>query len=265
MDPAIVTLLIKMAAAASVVVAASLVTERVGPFLGSMVATLPASAGPIYVILAIDHGADFISQSAIVGLATNVPTAAFTVAHAVAAQRLGTLPSLTIATVIWLIGGALVLQRPWTLAEGLAINAVAYGLAIWFTRRYAKAPLTGRPARYWYDVPVRAAGVATLAGTVSVLGWHVGPSATGVLAAFPAVFFSLVLILQPRIGGPATAAMFVNGLKGLVGFAGALSTVHLMAPVYGAAPALLAALAVSVSWNIGLILVGRRTSAATKP
>jgi hypothetical protein len=63
------------------------------------------------------------------------------------------------------------------------------------------------------------------------------------------VFTSLILILQPRCGGPFTAAMLVNGLKGLLGFGLALVVLHLAAARMSAAPALLLALATSLGWN----------------
>jgi hypothetical protein len=44
---------------------------------------------------------------------------------------------------------------------------------------------------------------------------------SGVIALFPAVFTSLILILTPRIGGRATAAVLANGQWGLIGFGAA--------------------------------------------
>ncbi len=41
-----------MAVAAAFVVSASVITERSGPVIGALVATLPISAGPSYVFLA---------------------------------------------------------------------------------------------------------------------------------------------------------------------------------------------------------------------
>ena len=38
---------------------------------------------------------------------------------------------------------------------------------------------------------------------------------------------SLMLIFQPRVGGPATAALIANTMWGLVGFSACLFTVHL--------------------------------------
>ncbi len=47
---------------------ASMVAERSGPLIGALVATLPVSAGPVYVFLALDHDAAFIAQSALASL-----------------------------------------------------------------------------------------------------------------------------------------------------------------------------------------------------
>ena len=69
------------------------------------------------------------------------------------------------------------------------------------------------------DIPLRAALVATLVATVVTLSRWVGPTISGIIALFPVVYSSLMLILQPRIGGPATAAVIANGSWGLIGFA----------------------------------------------
>jgi hypothetical protein len=56
-------LLLKIAMTAGIVVAASLIVERSGPFIGSMVAALPTAGGAALIILAMDHSPDFIAQS----------------------------------------------------------------------------------------------------------------------------------------------------------------------------------------------------------
>ena len=57
----ILMLVLRMAVAAAFVVTASFITERSGPVIGALVATLPISAGPSYVFLALDHDAAFIA------------------------------------------------------------------------------------------------------------------------------------------------------------------------------------------------------------
>ncbi len=60
-----VTLIIRMAVTAAFLLAATVTAERAGPLIGGLVATLPISAGPIYIFLAIDHGAHFVGISAL--------------------------------------------------------------------------------------------------------------------------------------------------------------------------------------------------------
>src|SRR5258708_19756537 len=57
----LLTLALRMAITAAFVVSASIITERSGPVIGALVATLPISAGASYVFLALDH------YSAVVG------------------------------------------------------------------------------------------------------------------------------------------------------------------------------------------------------
>ena len=59
------TLLVRMAVTAAFLIAATVTAERAGPLIGGLVATLPISAGPIYIFLAIDHGAHFVGESAL--------------------------------------------------------------------------------------------------------------------------------------------------------------------------------------------------------
>ena len=55
--------------------------------------------------------------------------------------------------------------------------------------------------RKWYDVLVRAVMVAGLVAAVVGLSGRVGPIVTGLLAVYPIVMTSLMLIFQPRVGG----------------------------------------------------------------
>jgi len=56
---------LKMAVTALFVSVATVIAERLGPTVGALVATLPVSAGPVYVFLALDHDTAFISVSAV--------------------------------------------------------------------------------------------------------------------------------------------------------------------------------------------------------
>ncbi len=97
-----------------------------------------------------------------------------------------------------------------------------------------------------------------MVATVTTLSGWVGPSVSGTIALLPVVFTSMMLILHPRIGGPATAAVLANSGWGLMGLGFAIAVLHLAAPRFGSVVGLSLALTVCVSWNLGLWWNGRR-------
>jgi len=247
----ILSLALRMAVAAAFVVIASMITERSGPAIGALIATLPVSAGPSYIFLAIDHDDAFIAQSALASLPMNAATVLMSLAFVSVVQRWGLLASIAAGFGIWLAGAVTVRTFDWSLAGGIVFNIAAFALCLPLVQRFrvAKMPLvTSR----WYDIPLRAALVAALIAVVVTLSNVVGPRVSGVIALFPAVFTSLILILTPRIGGGATAAVLANGQWGLIGFALAIVIMHLAAQPLGRAAALSLALAMCVIWNLGL-------------
>jgi hypothetical protein len=254
----LLSLVLRMAVAAAFVVIASTITERSGPAIGALIATLPVSAGPSYIFLAIDHDDAFIAQSAVASLPMNAATVLMSLVFVSLVQRCGLLISLAAGFGMWVAGAIAVRAFEWSLAGGILFNAAAFALCLPLVQRFraAKMPLvTSR----WYDIPLRAALVATLVAIVVTLSNVVGPRISGVIALFPAVFTSLILILTRRIGGPATAAVLANGQWGLIGFGLAIVVLHLTAQPLGRAVALSLALTMCIAWNLGLYAYGHRT------
>jgi len=256
----ILTLSLRMAVTAAFVLVAAMVTERAGPTIGALVATLPISTGPVYVFLSLDHDAAFIAQGALASLPINAATIAFGAIYAHLAQGRSVAVSFGGGLLGWFAIAALVQAFHWDLLEGILLNVATYAIALPLTRRFRSAPMPPF-LRRWYDMPFRAALVAVLVGTVVMLSRWVGPTVTGILAVFPVVFSSLILILHPRIGGRGTAAVVANGLRGLVGFGAGLVVLHLGALYAGSATGLLLGLATCVAWNFGLWRAGRRALA----
>lgn len=247
----------KIAVAVTIVAAASRATERAGPFVGSMIATLPVSTGPVYVFLAMDHGATFVSESARMSLAGTSGIVAFVAAYALAAQRFATLASLALATLAWFAVALALQAREWSFAEACLLYAGSFVLAIRGLRRFAVAIEAPPVPRARYDLALRALLVAAVVVATTFASHAFGLAAAGVLAIYPVVFTCSVLILQPRCGGRFTASVMVYGLKGLLGFGVALAVLHLAAARMSAAAALLLALAVAVGWNAALPMVLR--------
>ena len=253
----ILTLALRMAVTAAFVVTASVITERSGPVIGALIATLPISAGPSYVFLSLDHDAAFIAQGALASLPINAATMFLSLTYVVLAQRQSALVSFSAAAAVWVALAALERTVQWSLAGGVAANAVAFAICLPLLRRFrnVKMPLI---TRRWYDIPLRASLVATLVATVVTLSRWVGPNVSGSIALFPVVFTSIMLILHARIGGPATAAVVANSGWGLMGFGFGIAVIRLAALPFGSAIALSLALATCVIWNLGLWWIGRR-------
>jgi len=172
-------------------------------------------------------------------------------------QRFSLAPSLAGGFAAWLAIASFVSAFQWSLAGGILLNVITFAICLPLAQRFrvAKMPLvTSR----WFDIPLRAAFVATLVAVVVTLSGIVGPRISGVIALFPAAYTSLILILTPRIGGTATAALLANGQWGLIGFGLGVLTIHLATPLLGRAAALALALAVCIAWNLGLWAYGRR-------
>jgi len=253
----ILTLALRMAVTAAFVVSASVITERSGPVIGALVATLPISAGPSYVFLALDHDAAFIAEGALASLPINAATIFLGLTYVVLAQRQSAIVSCLGAVAVWIMLASVIRTIQWSLAGGLMANAVAFAICVPLLRRFrnVKMPLI---TRRWYDIPLRASLVATLVATVVTLSGLVGPKVSGIIALFPVVFTSMMLILHPRIGGRPTAAVIANSGWGLMGLGIAIAVLHVTAPRCGSAVGLGLALTVCVGWNLGLWWNGRR-------
>ena len=258
----IIMLLAKMAITMAIVVGSSFIVERTGPFIGGMIATLPISAGPSYVFLALDHDSSFIASAALITLTANASTMLFVAVYARMAQTYGLIRSLGIG---WLTWGSIMVAfslMQWSLAAAIAINIAAFVIASYSCRAYLSAPKAGLFVRRKWDVPLRALSVVSLVGIVIVLGNVAGPKAAGIAAPFPIVLSSLAIMLHPRLGGRLAAATLSNSLPGLAGFGFAIVTTYVCAIPLGSAWALSLALVVSVVWNAALVLHNRYKSRA---
>lgn len=257
-DPWFLMLVAKMATAAAIVVGCSLLAERSGPLIAALIATLPISAGPVLVFLALEHDATFLAESARGAMTSNIANAGLSAAYVLLAQRRGTVLSLAAALAAWV--ATLLLTRWLDLSfQVMTVVTIAIfgGLHRLFLPYLAARP-DRPPGRPWYLIPMRAGFVALLAGTVTTLSAYVGPGWSGSLAALPVVLSSMIAMLQPRIGGPATAAVLANGALPLIGFGLALASLHLTAVPLGSAAALSLALAIAIGWNLGVMRLSRR-------
>jgi hypothetical protein len=249
-------LLIKMAVTAAFVLVATITAERAGPLVGGLVATLPIGAGPVYVFLALDHDAHFIAQSATASLAINAVNVTFALIYAMLAQRRSLAISISAAFVVWLGFALLVNSFAWNFAAAALVNIVFLSVALWLAAplRHVKMP---RYHARWYELALRALAVAMLVGVVVTFSFQLGANGSGILAVFPIVLMSIMVILHRRVGGKPTAAVLATAVLGLVGFGFCCAALHFTAEPFGKWVGLSIALAISVGWSV-LVMALRR-------
>ena len=242
------------------VVCASAVAEALGPFWGALIASLPVSAGPAYVFLAMQHGADFVAASALSSFAANAATGLFLIVYGALAGTVSPWRSLGVAVLSWLAASLALQQVAWTPLTALLLNLAAYGagFALLNPTRRAALGSASSARRRWFDLPARAVAVAAFVSLVVAVSSALGPGATGIAAVFPVSLISLIVIVRPRIGGSASSLLAASALRSMLGFGMALLALHLAIRPWGTATALGLALLVSASWSSALLLLRKR-------
>jgi uncharacterized membrane protein (GlpM family) len=244
------SLLLKAALTSSIIVTASMIVERGGPFLGAMIASLPTSVGAAYIVMAVEHSPDFISKSALGSLTANAAGVTFAAVYALLARRYSLVVGLGGALVIWFVCAWALRQFDFTLWSALGLNLGVAALAIWATARlreasFPKAAIVPRA----YDIPLRAAAVSAFVIIVTTIIHSIGAFSSGVFAVFPIAMSSFIVILHNRIGGPATSNVIAHAQIPMLGLIPAFLAVYLLSATLGQWWALLIALMASLIWN----------------
>lgn len=245
------TIAVKMAIAASVVIGATIAAERAGPLIGALVATLPVSAGPSYFFLAFEQDAAFFSESALGSLLLNAATAVYATTYVLLSQRQPFVVCVPGAMLAWLGSLFLFTQFARNGTAAAVVNVAVFAICFVLVRPYRNVRMPKIQLR-WYDFAFRAGLVGLLVGVILGLHSLMGPLATGALAAFPIIFTSMMLVLHQRYGGPACAAVMANGIAGLIGFGIAAYFLHVCVIPLGVPLALTIALCITVAWNLGI-------------
>ncbi len=168
------------------VVCASLVAHRFGARIGGVVAGLPVIAGPILLVLALQHGATFASGAAVGVLLGMVGLAAFVLAYvAIASWR--SWPSAVVAAYT-AFALAIVAMRPLSVGA-LAALVIACGSLVLTLRLLPRPPrldaATLTPGRW--DMPFRAACTAVAVVSVTAIATTLGPHLSGLVTTFPII------------------------------------------------------------------------------
>ncbi len=242
-------LALKIAMTAGIVVAASVIVERSGPFIGALIAALPTAGGAALIILAVEHPPEFIANGMVGSLLANAACAVFALTYATLAQKRSLALSRGLALRVWVLGVSVARFDKWTVPTAGALNIVVYPLTIWAGRHFrsegakSKVRMTGR------DLAWRAAVVTVVVILVTAASHSIGSVASGIFAFFPVAMSSFFIILHSRLGGPAAASVAAHVQLPLIGLSLGFIAVHYLAVPLGVWWAYLIGLAIGVAWN----------------
>ncbi|MFL5824547.1 MAG: hypothetical protein ACJ764_14020 [Solirubrobacteraceae bacterium] len=201
---------LKILLAPLLVAAATLVGRRWGARVGGLVVALPVVAGPILLVIALQHGSHFAAITARHALLAVIALCGFTIVFALLSPS-GSWPIALLGG--WVVyGGLAAAASQVDLAVGPA--AVLVLAAIIATRvgldRQPPGGAAGTGEVPSWDLPLRMAVTLVLVVTVTSTAAATGPAVSGVLTPFP-IATSVLAAFTLAQHGPAGANAFLRG------------------------------------------------------
>jgi hypothetical protein len=211
-------LALKLLLAPLLVVASSLAGRRWGPRVAGILVVLPVVAGPILLILYLEHGSRFTADAARAATLGIVPLALFALVFGHLSRRHSWLPTLAASWIAVLAADLTLAQvdMPAGLALVLAVLALHGAQAL---LRRLDEPAPAPPTPPWWDLPARAISTALLVLLVTGLAASFGPALTGMFTPFPIALSVVCAFTTAQAGHAGVLALLRGIVPGLDGFA----------------------------------------------
>lgn len=212
------TLVLKVVLAPTLVVGVTLAARRWGPRVGGMLIALPVVAGPILLVITLEHGEVFGARAARGALLGVVALSAFCVAFAAAATPMRWPAVLLIGWAAY--AGVAACGSRWDAppVAGLATALVALLFAQAFLRSKGDTDALSSSRPPW-DLYARAGATAALVIVLTTAAGALGPAISGVLTPFPIAASVLAAFTLAHDGPAASVAMLRGFVAALPGFA----------------------------------------------
>jgi hypothetical protein len=227
---AVLSLALKIALAPALVVAATLAARRWGDRVGGIVIAIPIVAGPVLLVLAIDHGRVFVERAATGALLGIVAVCGFCLSF----DRATAWGVVAAVTASWLTYAALAVplarvQAPPFAGLLVALSAIAATQAVMRRPPPAAGTALGPLEPPAWDLWARAGATLVLVVALTTAAGALGPGLSGVLTPFP-VATTVVAAFTAAQAGRVPAHHALRGyLTGLPGFAAFFVVVALIA------------------------------------
>jgi hypothetical protein len=209
-------LLLKLSLTPILIGGASLATRRWGPSIGGWLVALPLTSGPVTLYLALDQGNAFAAGAAKGSIAGLLGDATFALAYGLVARRAGW--PVSVACGFAAFGVTALGMQPVLPAPALVVFVIVAAAMVLCLALAVPAPAgsDAAPAPAW-DIPARMVVGTGIVLAITAAAETLGPSLSGLLAAFP-VYVTVLAVFAHHLEGPGSAIHVVRGLQmGLFG------------------------------------------------
>lgn len=236
------------------VAGASLASRRWGDAVGGWLAGFPFVAGPILLVVGLEHGLVFAQASARTALLGMVALSVFALWFAWATRRWPWGVALVSGWLVYLVVAWCVSWLDYgTFPNFLLVVATLAATYRALPRIPAPGPgvstessgATGKPRHGAWDIPARMAATLVLVCSLTLAARFLGPRWSGLLTPFP-VATTVLAVFAHRQGGSAAVSRFLRGFV----------------PGLGSLAVFFAALYASLSWNASMIAFAQALLAA---
>jgi hypothetical protein len=238
------------------VILASLAGRRFGVRVSGLVAGLPVVAGPILLVLALQHGTAFASGAATGALLGMVGVAGFALVYARACARLRWPGAVAAAYAAFAV--AVVAMRPVSVGALVAFVVACAALTLTLLLMPRPSRVAGEPAPYpRWDLPFRAGCTMLLVLAVTGLASRLGPHLSGLVTTLPVITAVLSAFTHAQRGHDETVRLLRGFIVGFFAFAVFCVLVATTIGPLGIVPSFLLATTAAVAVQAGVMAATR--------
>lgn len=210
-----------------IVVALSLIAERVGPRAAGLLTGLPLGAGMVIIFTGAEQGTVFATEAAAHMVPGFVTTLTFIYLYGIvsAHQNLGGIKTIGIPLLVANLGYAIAAWLVSLVSLGVLVSIPLVISGMILTSRamsyLPNTPILAR-VRFGWRVLIFRAGMATSTILmITAIAGNIGAQWTGILTAYPMTLLPLILVIHITYSGNETAAVLKHvpmGLGGVISF-----------------------------------------------